>query len=167
MSKQQKFQIGDDVVYPSHGIGQITAIESQEISGYSIECYVVSFEADRIKLQIPVNKTNSSGLRKPTTVVKMQEVLATLKNKLKSKKGEMWSRRAQAYEGKINSGDLISIAEVIRELYRSNGQPEQSFSERRIYQSAIDRLAQELAIVENINQTQATDRVSLELEQAA
>lgn len=167
MTKLQKFNVGEYVVYPSHGVGQITDIETQEVAGYSMHVYVVSFDEDRMKLRIPVNKVDHSGLRMPSSSNVIDMAFRALAKKARMKRGELWSRRAQEYEGKINSGDMVSIAEVVRDLHRSNGQPEQSYSERQIYQHAMGRLTQELAVIEDINEQQATQKVEIVLKEVA
>jgi CarD family transcriptional regulator len=160
MSDKTAFAEGDYVVYPSHGVGRITGVETQEISGYSLSVFVVQFEKDRMTLRVPVTKVHNSGLRRLSTQKEMELALGRLKGRAKAKR-TMWSRRAQEYEAKINSGDPGAIAEVVRDLYRNAGQPDQSYSERQIYQSALDRLVRELAAVESIDEAAAT----LKLEQ--
>jgi len=149
---------GDLVVYPTHGVGKILGIESQEIAGYALSVFVVHFDKDRMTLRVPVAKAKGSGLRRLSTRKEMDVALAKLKGRSRAKR-TMWSRRAQEYEAKINSGDPASIAEVVRDLYRNAGQPEQSYSERQIYQAALDRLVREFAAVEKIDENTATRRV--------
>ena len=158
MSDKLTFTQGDHVVYPSHGVGKILSIEVQEISGYSLSVYVVHFDKDRMTLRVPVGKAKGSGLRRLSTQKEMESALAKLKGRSKAKR-TMWSRRAQEYEAKINSGDPGSIAEVVRDLYRNTGQPDQSYSERQIYQAALDRLVREFAAVEAIDEQTATERL--------
>src|SRR5271154_1849192 len=158
MSEKLAFAEGDFVVYPSHGVGKILGIEAQEISGYRLNVFVVHFDKDRMTLRVPVTKAKASGLRRLSTQKEMQIALVKLKGRSKAKR-TMWSRRAQEYEAKINSGDPASIAEVVRDLFRNVGQPEQSYSERQIYQSALDRLVREVAAVEKIDEPSATKRV--------
>ena len=158
MSDKLTFTQGDHVVYPSHGVGKILSIEVQEISGYSLSVYVVHFDKDRMTLRVPVGKAKGSGLRRLSTQIEMASALAKLKGRSKAKR-TMWSRRAQEYEAKINSGDPGSIAEVVRDLYRNTGQPDQSYSERQIYQAALDRLVREFAAVEAIDEQTATERL--------
>jgi CarD family transcriptional regulator len=145
-------------VYPSHGVGKILGIETQEISGYQLSVFVVHFDKDRMTLRVPVTKATNSGLRRLSTQKEMELALAKLKGRSKAKR-TMWSRRAQEYEAKINSGDPAAIAEVVRDLYRNAGQPDQSYSERQIYQAALDRLVRELAAVESIDEQTATRRL--------
>lgn len=155
---QKPFAVGEYVVYPSHGVGQIVGYELQEIADQQIELMVICFDKDRMILRIPIGKAKASGLRALTSSKEMQKALESLKVKTKTRR-TMWSRRAQEYENKINSGDPGSIAEVIRDLYRSATQPDQSYSERQIYQSAIDRFARELAAIEKIDETSAVNKV--------
>ncbi len=152
------FAIGDYVVYPKHGVGQITEIETQEVMGTTLELYVVTFEKERMTLRVPLNKAETVGMRKLSNKVTIQEAFTTLKGKARIKR-TMWSRRAQEYEAKINSGDIVSIAEVVRDLHRNADQPEQSYSERQIYEAAIGRLARELAVVEDIDEQSAMTRL--------
>jgi CarD family transcriptional regulator len=158
MSDKIGFAEGDYVVYPSHGVGKILGIETQEISGYKLSVFVVHFDKDRMTLRVPVTKAQASGLRRLSTQKEMQLALAKLKGRSKAKR-TMWSRRAQEYEAKINSGDPASIAEVVRDLYRNSSQPDQSYSERQIYQAALDRLVREFAAVEAIDEVTATQRL--------
>ena len=148
------FEDGDYVVYPAHGVGRIDGIETQTIAGMEVKLYNVSFDKDRMRLKVPMSKAVESGLRKLSTEDRLSEAMKTLQGKAKARRA-MWSRRAQEYETKINSGDPVAIAEVLRDLKRSNDEAEQSYSERQIYQSALDRLASEYAAVENISQDQA------------
>jgi CarD family transcriptional regulator len=152
------FKVGDHVVYPTHGVGLIQEIQAQEIAGHKLELFVISFERDRMTLKVPVVKVATSGLRKLSSRKHMEAALATLKGRARVKR-TMWSRRAQEYEAKINSGDPIAIAEVVRDLHRNVGQPDQSFSERQIYEAARDRLAAELAAVERVDVAQATQKL--------
>ena len=159
------FLTGDFVVYPSHGVGKITSLENQQIAGYDLKVFVISFEKDRMTLRVPITKAKTSGLRRLSTKKEMQTALTTLKGRSRVKR-TMWSRRAQEYEAKINSGDLISIAEVVRDLHRNAGQPDQSFSERQMYQAALDRLVREFAAVERISEETATQRLEAMLKAA-
>lgn len=148
------FAAGDHVVYPTHGVGKILRIERQLIAGFELELMVVEFERDKMTVRVPLTKVNSVGIRKLSTPQKMKSALETLKGRARVKRA-MWSRRAQEYEAKINSGDPVSIAEVVRDLHRNAGQPDQSYSERQIYESALDRLVRELAAVERIDEDSA------------
>src|SRR5262249_36151167 len=158
MSDKTMFGAGDFVVYPTHGVGKILGIETQEIAGYSLKVFVVHFATDRMPRGVPLGKARAAGLRRLSSRKEMDVALTKLRGRSKAKR-TMWSRRAQEYEAKINSGDPASIAEVVRDLYRNVGQPEQSYSERQIYQAALDRLVREFAAVEKIDETTAVQRV--------
>jgi CarD family transcriptional regulator len=157
-SKDSDFGKGDYVVYPTHGVGRVMGVEQEEISGYKLDLIVIKFEQDRMTLRVPVNKAKKSGLRKLSTRKVMDTALATLKGRSRAKR-TMWSRRAQEYEAKINSGDPVSIAEVVRDLYRADDQPEQSYSERQMYQAALERLAREFAAMEKIDEERAAEKL--------
>ena len=159
-AKEAGFETGDYVVYPTHGVGRVQGVEVQEISGHTLTLIVIKFEKDRMILRVPVAKAEDSGLRKLSSRKLMDSALATLKGRSRVKR-TMWSRRAQEYEAKINSGDPVSIAEVVRDLHRGADQPDQSYSERQMYQAALDRLARELAAVEKIDE----DAAALKLEE--
>lgn len=152
------FAAGDHVVYPTHGVGKILRIERQMIAGFELDLMVVEFERDKMTVRVPLTKVNSVGIRKLSTPQKMRTALDTLKGRARVKRA-MWSRRAQEYEAKINSGDPVSIAEVVRDLHRNAGQPDQSYSERQIYESALDRLMRELAAVERLDEDAATKKL--------
>jgi CarD family transcriptional regulator len=152
------FAEGDHVVYPTHGVGRVTGIESAEIAGMKLQFYVILFDADKMTLKVPVEKAKVSGLRKISGRDKMQTAIVTLKGRARTKR-TMWSRRAQEYEAKINSGDPVAIAEVVRDLHRNVGQPDQSYSERQMYEAALDRLSNEFALVEKVDKTVATERL--------
>ncbi|GAB3122670.1 CarD family transcriptional regulator [Novispirillum itersonii] len=152
------FGPGEYVVYPAHGVGQIVDIEKQVIGGHELELIVISFDRERMTLRVPVAKAKTSGLRRLSTKKIMESALTTLKGRAKVRRA-MWSRRAQEYEQKINSGDPVAIAEVVRDLYRSSTQPEQSYSERQIYEQALERLSCELAAVEQIETDAATAKL--------
>lgn len=152
------FKSGEAIVYPAHGVGRITAIEEQEIAGFKLELYVVSFDKDKMVLRVPTGKASSVGMRKLAEPALVQKALDVLTGRARVKR-TMWSRRAQEYEAKINSGDPVSIAEVVRDLHRGSDQPDQSYSERQIYQAALDRLARELAAVERIDEQAAAQRL--------
>jgi CarD family transcriptional regulator len=164
-AKALSFVVGDYVVYPKHGVGRVMEIQSSEIAGAKLELYVLRFEKERMTLRVPTNKADSVGMRKLSSTATMQEALTTLKGKPKIKR-TMWSRRAQEYEAKINSGDLVSIAEVVRDLHRAEDQPEQSYSERQIFEAAISRLARELAAMENIDEPAAQAKIEQVLKAA-
>ena len=152
------FKAGEYVVYPTHGVGLVTGIEKETIAGHNLRLVVVTFDNDRMTLRVPTDKMDSSGLRKVSSKKIMDDAVTTLKGKAKVKR-TMWSRRAQEYEAKINSGDPVSIAEVVRDLHRKEDQPDQSYSERQIYQAALDRLAREVAAVEDIDEESATEKL--------
>jgi len=160
-----KFSNGDFVVYPSHGVGKIKGIEKQEIAGHSLEVIVINFDKDRMTLRLPIAKAKSSGLRSVSSKVQMMNAIEVLKSKGRVKR-MMWSRRAQEYEDKINSGSPRSVAEVVRELHRDTGQPDQSYSERQVYQNAMGRLVGELAVVEKIDEDKAVKKIEKILEAA-
>jgi CarD family transcriptional regulator len=157
-AKALSFVVGDYVVYPKHGVGRVVELQSQEIAGAKLELYVLRFEKERMTLRVPTNKAESVGMRKLSSNAQMSDALATLKGKPKVKR-TMWSRRAQEYEAKINSGDLVSIAEVVRDLFRAEDQPEQSYSERQIFEAAASRLARELAAMEQIDEPAALVKI--------
>ncbi len=158
MAKAIEFGAADYVVYPTHGVGRVLGVEKQEISGHILELIIIKFEKDRMTLRVPVGKAQASGLRKLSSRKMMDTALATLKGRSRVKR-TMWSRRAQEYEAKINSGDPVSIAEVVRDLHRNADQPDQSYSERQMYQAALDRLVRELAVVEKIDETTAAHKL--------
>ncbi len=145
-SKKPDFRPNEYVVYPAHGVGQIVSIERQEIAGISLELFVINFEKDKMTLRVPTHKATEIGMRSLSSPDVVDRALATLKGKARVKKA-MWSRRAQEYEQKINSGDLIAIAEVVRDLHRTDEQREQSYSERQLYEAALERLTREVAAV--------------------
>ena len=157
-SNNKIFSEGDFVVYPAHGVGEVVDIENQEIAGENLELFVVRFERDRMILRVPVQRVENSGLRKLSNRKIIDQALTTLRGRARVKRA-MWSRRAQEYEAKINSGDPISIAEVVRDLHRNNNQPEQSYSERQIYEQALERLVGEMAAVEKINPEKAAAKL--------
>src|SRR6201990_2565311 len=165
-AKALSFVVGDYVVYPKHGVGRVIELQSQEIAGAKLELYVLRFEKERMTLRVPTNKAEAVGMRKLSSSVTMGEALATLKGKPKVKR-TMWSRRAQEYEAKINSGDLVSIAEVTRDLFRADDQPEQSYSERQIFEAASSRLARELAAMKEVEEPTALKKILRILNEAA
>lgn len=157
MNVSSEFKIGERIVYPSHGVGEIVNIEYQVIAATEIKVYVISFPQDKMILKVPVNRAAISGVRKLVSKSDVALIYVTLKGKAKQG-NRMWSRRAQEYEGKINSGNVVSIAEVVRDLYK-NTDGDRSYSERTIYESALNRLAGELAILENINSEEAISKL--------
>jgi len=160
------FSIGDHVVYPAHGVGQVQGIETQEVAGLSLEVYVITFDHEKMTLRVPTRKAKGAGLRPLAANDVVSQALVTLKGRARVKR-TMWSRRAQEYEAKINSGDLISIAEVVRDLHRADNQPEQSYSERQLYESALDRMAREVAAIEQIDRDAAIGILTKSLQKAA
>ncbi len=155
----EPFAEGDHVVYPTHGVGKVERIATEEIAGHKLELIHITFEENRMTLRVPVAKAKSAGLRKLATRKLFDEALAILKGRARIKR-TMWSRRAQEYEAKINSGDPLAIAEVVRDLHRNAGQPDQSFSERQIYEAAMDRLAAELGALERIDKNAAAVKLA-------
>jgi CarD family transcriptional regulator len=152
------FQVGDHVVYPSHGVGKIIGIETHTIGEQKLQMFVISFEKERMTLRVPVAKISSAGMRRLSSPAKMDAAVTALKGRARARR-VMWSRRAQEYEAKLNSGDPVSIAEVVRDLHRNVGQPDQSYSERQMYEAALERLAREFAAVEKIDTDQAAERL--------
>ncbi len=165
-SNALNFVVVDYVVYPKHGVGRVIELQSSEIAGMKLELYVLRFEKEKMTLRVPTNKAESVGMRKLSSDKQMNEALATLKGKPKVKR-TMWSRRAQEYEAKINSGDLVSIAEVVRDLFRPEDAPEQSYSERQIFEGATSRLARELAAMEQTDEKAAAAKIIDILKKAA
>jgi CarD family transcriptional regulator len=166
VNQRHGFKTNEWIVYPAHGVGRIVGIEEQEIAGISLELFVITFEKDKMTLRVPTGKSQSVGMRKLAEESTLKKAMETLKGKARVKR-TMWSRRAQEYETKINSGDLISIAEVVRDLYRSESQPEQSYSERQLYEAALDRMARELAAVEKLDERGAVQRITEVLAKSA
>ncbi len=158
MSKKLKFKVGENIVYPAHGVGKIVDVEKQEIAGAELELYVIDFEKEKMRLRVPIGKCESVGMRKLSDKPLVEQGLKVLKGRARIKR-TMWSRRAQEYEAKINSGDLIAVAEVVRDLYRSDRQPEQSYSERQLYEAALDRMAREVAAVRKVDEATAISEI--------
>jgi len=157
-SKNSDFRPNEFVVYPAHGVGQIIAVEEQEIAGIKLELFVVSFEKDKMTLRVPTHKASEIGMRSLSSPEVIEKAMMTLKGKARVKRA-MWSRRAQEYEQKINSGDLIAIAEVVRDLHRNDDQREQSYSERQLYEAALERLTREVAAVDDGDEISAAQKV--------
>ena len=157
-SQRQGFRTGEYVVYPAHGVGQITTIEEQEVAGLSLELFVINFRHEKMTLRVPTAKASSVGMRKLAETKIVEKALDTIKGRARVKR-TMWSRRAQEYEAKINSGDLISIAEVVRDLHRADSQPEQSYSERQLYEAALERMAREISAVNKVSSTEAVQQI--------
>jgi CarD family transcriptional regulator len=156
------FRTGEHIIYPAHGLGKITAIEEQEIAGFKLELFVVSFKKEKMTLRVPVAKVAQVGMRKLSDSATILKALDVLTGRARIKR-TMWSRRAQEYEAKINSGDIIAVAEVVRDLYRSEAQPEQSYSERQLYEAALDRLMSEVSAVDDITDTEALKKIETSL----
>ena len=161
-TQRQGFKTNEFIVYPAHGVGQIMAIEEQEVAGAKLELFVINFVKDKMTLRVPTAKIVSVGMRKLAEAPLVKRALETLKGRARIKR-TMWSRRAQEYEAKINSGDIVAIAEVVRDLYRSETQPEQSYSERQLYEAALDRLSREIAAVQRITETEAIKEIEAAL----
>ena len=161
-SRKHEFKTNDHVVYPTHGVGRIMKIEEQEVAGTKLELFVITFEKDKMTLRVPTLKAKAVGMRKLSSPDIVNNALNTLKGRARIKR-TMWSRRAQEYEAKINSGDLVSIAEVVRDLHRASGQPEQSYSERQLYEAALDRLSREIAAVQRVTETEAVKEIEAAL----
>ncbi len=159
MAKAEIFEEGDHVVYPTHGVGKVERIATEEIAGHKLELIHITFEENRMTLRVPVAKARTAGLRKLATRKMFDEAMVVLKGRARIKR-TMWSRRAQEYEAKINSGDPLAIAEVVRDLHRNAGQPDQSFSERQIYEAAMDRLAAELGALDRIDKASAATKLA-------
>jgi CarD family transcriptional regulator len=162
VTQRQGFKATEFVVYPAHGVGQILAIEEQEIAGAKLELFVINFMKDKMTLRVPTAKVANVGMRKLSEPTLVKKALETLKGRARVKR-TMWSRRAQEYEAKINSGDIVAIAEVVRDLYRSESQPEQSYSERQLYEAALDRLSREIAVVQHSTETEAVKEIESQL----
>jgi CarD family transcriptional regulator len=162
VTQRQGFKATEFVVYPAHGVGQILAIEEQEIAGAKLELFVINFIKDKMTLRVPTAKVANVGMRKLSDPALVKRALETLKGRARVKR-TMWSRRAQEYEAKINSGDIVAIAEVVRDLYRSESQPEQSYSERQLYEAALDRLSREIAVVQHSTETEAVKEIESQL----
>jgi len=162
LTQRQGFKTNEFVVYPAHGVGQILAIEEQEIAGARLELFVINFIKDKMTLRVPTAKVANVGMRKLSEPALVKKALETLKGRARVKR-TMWSRRAQEYEAKINSGDIVAIAEVVRDLYRSESQPEQSYSERQLYEAALDRLSREIAVVQHSTETEAIKEIESQL----
>lgn len=160
--RKHEFKAGDFIVYPTHGVGRIQSVDEQEVAGMKLELFVIAFDKDKMILRVPTAKAKAIGMRKLSSPDVVANALNTLRGRARIKR-TMWSRRAQEYEAKINSGDLISIAEVVRDLHRAGGQPEQSYSERQLYEAALARMAREVAAIERIDEQDAVKRVETAL----
>jgi len=153
-----KFKAGDFIVYPAHGLGKVVAVEMETIAEMELEVYVILFEQDKMTLRVPTLKTDSSGMRGLANDMVLKDAFTTLKGRPRIKR-TMWSRRAQEYEGKINSGDLLLLTEVVRDLYRTEEQPDQSYSERQLYERAIDRMVREVAAIMKMDFGPTLDKI--------
>ena len=162
-AQRQGFKLNEFVVYPAHGVGQIVAIEEQEVAGFKLELFVINFWKDKLTLRVPTSKVAGVGMRKISDPDAARRSLEILTGRARIKR-TMWSRRAQEYETKINSGDINAIAEVVRDLYRSEAQPEQSYSERQLYEAALDRMVREIAAVQKSNEMDALKTVEAQLQ---
>ncbi|MBX4335861.1 CarD family transcriptional regulator [Bartonella raoultii] len=165
-SHAKGFETSEYIVYPTHGVGQIIAIEDQEVAGHKLKLFVIHFAKDKMDVKVPIAKALSVGMRKLSAGDSVERALKILHGKARVKR-TMWSRRAQEYDAKINSGDLICIAEVVRDLFRSNLQPEQSYSERQLYTAALERMARELAVINNLSETEAINLIEMHLSKKA
>lgn len=157
-SKKKLFKSGQHIVYPAHGVGKVTGVEQEVIAGFDIETYVVHFEQDKMTLRVPTDKAANSGMRALSNELILKDSFTTLKGRARIKR-TMWSRRAQEYEAKINSGDLILVSEVVRDLHRTDAQPEQSYSERQLYERATDRMVREVAAIRKVDHSVALEEV--------
>ena len=156
--KNYDFQTEEYIVYPAHGVGKIVSVEKHEVAGIELEMFVILFEKDKMTLRIPIEKASAIGLRSVSSPELILKAMETLKGRPRVKRA-MWSRRAQEYEQKINSGDLIAIAEVVRDLHRNDEQREQSYSERQLYEAALERLTRELAVVDGVEESAAQAKI--------
>jgi len=166
VNQRHGFRANEFIVYPAHGVGRIVGIEEQEIAGMALELFVINFDKEKLTLRVPTGKLQSVGMRKLSEEPVVKKAMETLKGRARVKR-TMWSRRAQEYVAKINSGDLVAIAEVVRDLYRSEAQPEQSYSERQLYEDALDRMAREIAAVERLDERGAVQRITDVLSKSA
>ena len=157
-TQRQGFKTGEFIVYPAHGVGQIVAIEEQEVAGSALELFVINFVKDKMTLRVPTAKISAVGMRKLAEQPIVRRALETLKGRARIKR-TMWSRRAQEYAAKINSGNIVQIAEVVRDLFQSEAQPAQSYSERQLYEAALDRLSREISAVQRITETKAIKEI--------
>jgi CarD family transcriptional regulator len=162
-TRKLKFKPNEFVVYPAHGVGKIVDVEEQEIAGTTLELYVIDFEKEKMRLRVPTGKSDAVGMRKLTERAQLDQALNVLRGRARVKR-TMWSRRAQEYEAKINSGDIIALAEVVRDLYRSDRQPEQSYSERQLFEAALDRFGREVAAVKKLTEPAAVAEIEEVLE---
>ena len=165
-TQRHGFKVGEYVVYPSHGVGKIVLIEEQVVAGHALELFVINFEQEKMTLRVPTAKLAAVGMRKLAEDGVVRRAMDTLRGRARIKR-TMWSRRAQEYENKINSGDLVSISEVVRDLYRAETQPEQSYSERQLFEAALDRMSREIAAVEKLDERGAVQKITEVLSKSA
>jgi len=156
--KNVSFKVGEFIVYPAHGVGKVTSIDQEVIAGFDIEVYVVAFEQDKMTLRVPTAKAGTSGMRALSNDLILKDAFTTLRGRARIKR-TMWSRRAQEYEAKINSGDLVLLSEVVRDLHRTDDQPDQSYSERQLYENAIDRMVREVAAIKKATRSAAMEDI--------
>ena len=162
LEAKQEFKVNDHIVYPAHGVGRIVSIEKQVIAGITNELFLIEFEQEKMKLRVPTAKAKSVGMRGLSEPAQIKKAIETLKGRARIKR-TMWSRRAQEYEAKINSGDVIAVAEVVRDLFRATDQPEQSYSERQLFEAALDRLGREVAAVHKSDLAKAVSELEAAL----
>jgi CarD family transcriptional regulator len=160
------FKKNEFIVYPSHGVGRIVGIEEQVVAGHKLELFVINFEHEKMTLRVPTAKLEAVGMRKLSGDSIVKKAMETLKGRARIKR-TMWSRRAQEYEAKINSGNLVAIAEVVRDLYRAETQPEQSYSERQLFEAALDRMSREIAAIEGLDERGAVQKITEVLSKSA
>jgi len=165
-SAKQNFRLNDKIVYPAHGVGKIVGLEKQQVAGISIELFVINFDQEKMKLRVPTGKAKSAGMRALSGDKVIKNAINTLKGRARVKR-TMWSRRAQEYDAKINSGDIILVAEVVRDLFRAEDQPEQSYSERQLFEAALDRMAREVAAVKKVGLSAALEELDATLQKKA
>lgn len=156
--KNVTFKVGEHIVYPAHGVGKVTSIDQEVIAGFDIEVYVVMFEQDKMILRVPTAKASTSGMRALSNDLILKDSFTTLRGRARIKR-TMWSRRAQEYDAKINSGDLVLLSEVVRDLHRTDDQPDQSYSERQLYESALDRMVREVAAIKKATRSAAMEDI--------
>ena len=163
---KQDFKVNDKIVYPAHGVGKIINLEKQQVAGIPIELFVIDFDQEKMKLRVPTGKAKAAGMRALSDDKTVKDAIGTLKGRARIKR-TMWSRRAQEYDAKINSGDIKLVAEVVRDLYRGDDQPEQSYSERQLFEAALDRMAREVAAVRNVDLGKAIEELESVLKKKA
>ena len=159
LQQRKGFCTNEQIVYPAHGVGRIVSIDEEEYAGAKLELFVINFEKDKMTLRVPTEKSEQIGMRKLSENKVVNKALTTLKGKARVKRSIMWDRRAPEYEAKINYGSLVAIAEVVRDLYRSEFQSEQSYSERQLYEAALDRMAREVAAVQKLDEESAVAKI--------